>query len=61
MSGKRCEKCGEIKKSIFKCGRCNKKVCLNCFDFITNMCVDCDVIIYNIQYKKKIESYGVAS
>jgi hypothetical protein len=53
----KCKSCGKIKKQTFTCKRCSKKVCLNCFDFVKNQCVDCDVLEYNEKYISEINIY----
>jgi len=55
----KCNICGMLKnkKNIFTCQRCNKKVCLSCYLFTTNVCIDCDTLIYAENYKEKIKMY----
>lgn len=56
---KKCYNCGQIKKTTFNCKLCKRVVCLSCFDFVTDRCVNCDVEVYNKDYEKNINAYTV--
>ena len=61
MKTKKCDNCGSIRKTshVFKCSKCFKQVCLDCFDFVKQNCVNCDIALYNEDYKQNIANYGL--
>jgi len=54
---KKCYNCGMMKKITFNCSECGKRVCLNCFNFLINKCMNCEVEDFNEKYKEKIRKY----
>ena len=61
MKNKKCENCGIVRKTshVFKCSKCFKYVCLDCYDFVKQNCVNCDIALYNENYKESINKYKV--
>lgn len=56
----RCKICGNVSKiPTLKCKHCFQDVCVNCYDKVHGLCIDCESIAYNKYYKEKIERYEI--